>query len=60
MRCGLQQRQRIDVDAAGQPLQAAEGQIALAAFDSAHIRPVDAENLGESLLAQAAGLSKDA
>jgi hypothetical protein len=49
----LEQRQRVEVDLAGDALQALERQVALAALDATHIGAVDAEFVGECLLAEA-------
>jgi hypothetical protein len=53
----LQQDERVDADLAGDALQALESQVALAALDAAHVGAVDAELVGEVLLAEALGLS---
>jgi hypothetical protein len=50
-----EQRQRIKVESVGDALNAPERQIALASLNAAHVGAVDAQNIGESLLAQAPG-----
>jgi len=52
----LEQRQWLNVDAAGDALEALERQVALSSLDAAHVGAVDAELVGEGLLAEAAGL----
>jgi hypothetical protein len=49
----LEQGERVGVDPGRDALQALERQVALAALDSAHVGAVDAELLGERLLAEA-------
>ncbi len=51
-----QELQRVQVDPSGEPLDALERQVALPALDAAHVRAVDTEDIGEGLLAEAAGL----
>ncbi len=46
-----QQLERIDVDPAGDPLDRLQGQVALAALDTAHVGAVDADKIGEGFLA---------
>lgn len=53
----LQQSKGVDVDLAGDALQALEGQVALTTLDTAHVCAVDFELVGEVLLAEALGLS---
>ncbi|HXQ89479.1 MAG TPA: hypothetical protein VN733_07535, partial [Solirubrobacterales bacterium] len=50
---GAKQLQRLLVDARRDPLDAAQGQVAFAALDAAHVSAMDAEDLGKRLLAQA-------
>ena len=52
----LEQRQRVEVELAGDALEALERQVALASLDAAHVGAVDAELFGKRLLAEAAGL----
>ncbi len=54
---GCKKGKRVDIELAGDALQAFEGQVALAALDAAHVGAVDAELVGERLLAEAAGLA---
>lgn len=51
----LEQCQRVEADPRGDPLHALERQVALASLDAAHVGAVDAQGVGESLLAQATG-----
>jgi hypothetical protein len=54
---GLQQGDGIDVDALGDAFEAFEGEVAFAALYAAHVGAVDAEDVGECFLAEAAGLA---
>lgn len=49
----LQQGERVEVDLLGKALQALEREVALAALDASHVGAVDAERVGERLLAEA-------
>lgn len=51
-----QQVQRVNLDAGGKPLDALERQVALSALDPTHVGPVDAKDVGEGFLAEAARL----
>jgi hypothetical protein len=53
----LQQRYGVDTHFLGNPLQALERQVPLAPLDASHVGPVDAQHLGERLLAEAASLA---
>jgi hypothetical protein len=53
----LEQRQRVEIESAGDALQALERQVALASLDAAHVGAVDAENIGKRLLAESFGFS---
>lgn len=55
-----QQGKRIDVDLGGDSLDAPQRQIPFSSLDTAHVRPVDLEHVGEGLLAQSASLSNRA
>ena len=57
VRC--EQCQRLKVDPAGDLLHGLQRQIALASLDASHVGPVNAEQLGERLLAKAAFLAVD-
>jgi hypothetical protein len=50
----LEQVERLDVEFLGQPLDHAQTRIAFATFESADIRAVDPEQLGELFLRQLA------
>lgn len=45
----MQQFQWIDVDQTGDALQASQRQVALPAFQAAHVGAVDTDDIGESL-----------
>jgi hypothetical protein len=53
-----QEHERIGVYSAGDALHALECQVALASLDAAHVGAVEAQDIGERLLAEATGLSK--
>lgn len=55
--CLPQQLKRLDIEDLGQPLDSPQAQIALSAFESADVGPVEANEVGEGLLRQAAGVS---
>ena len=50
-----QQVEWVDADMGRDLLNALQRQVAFATFDAAHVRPVDAEHVGESLLAETTG-----
>jgi hypothetical protein len=52
----VQQSEGIDIDPLRDPLQAFEGEIALAALDASHVCAVDAQHVGECLLAKTPGI----
>lgn len=51
VRACSEQFQRIDVDPAGDALDALQCQVALASLHAAHVGPMDSEHVGERLLA---------
>jgi hypothetical protein len=53
----LEQGQRVEIQLAGDALQALEGQVALASLDAADVGAVDAEDIGEVFLADAVGVT---
>jgi hypothetical protein len=57
---GMEQRQRVEIESAGDALQALERQVALATLDAAHVGAVDTENVGKRLLAEALAFSMGA
>jgi hypothetical protein len=54
---GFQQRQRIDANPAGQPLDRPQSDIALAALKTAEVGPVHTKGFRKALLGQAARLA---
>lgn len=52
-----QQLERLNPNASRDAFEALERQIPLTALDAAHVSPMDAEDVGEGLLAQAAGFA---
>jgi hypothetical protein len=53
----LQQRKRVEAEPPSYALEALERQVALASLHTAHVRAVDAEYVGERLLAEALAFS---
>jgi hypothetical protein len=53
----VEQRQRVEIESAGDALQALEGQVALASLNAAHVGAVDAENISKRLLAESFGFA---
>jgi hypothetical protein len=49
--------ERRDARPLSNPFERLQGEVALASLDSAHVRPVDAEQLGERLLTESFALS---
>jgi len=57
LRTALQKRQRLDLQLLGDSLEFDQREVPLAPLGSAHVGPVDAQHLGEGLLAQPARLA---
>lgn len=50
----VQQHQRVNVQSSGDAFQTLQREVAFASFQSAHVCPVDAHDVGEGFLAEAA------
>lgn len=53
----MEQRQRVEIESAGDALEALERQVALASLNAAHIGAMDAEYVSKRLLAESFGFS---